>query len=179
MSGRGHVAWALGVMSVSLAVVGLAVAGDGVWTSHGPEGGNVSVIVVDPQGSNTVYAAAGGGVYKSTDAGQYWKQASVGLPSVVLDAVVIDPQTSTTLYAAAAGYNGGVFTSTDGGRSWAALRVGPLTGSLAIDPQEPITLYAGGGDGVFKTTDAGRHRTATNAGLITYCAFVRVLAVDP
>ena len=79
MSGRGHVAWALGVMSVSLAVVGLAVAGDGVWTSHGPQGGYVSVIVVDPQGSNTVYAAAGGGVYKSTDAGQYWKHASVGL----------------------------------------------------------------------------------------------------
>ena len=120
LSGRGRVAGALGVMSVSLAVAGLAVAGEGVWSSQGPHGGYVSAMAVDPQSPATLYAAAGGGVFKSTDGGLSWTPARVGLPSVVLDALVIDPQTSTTLYAAAAGFNGGVFTSTDGGQRWAA-----------------------------------------------------------
>jgi len=39
------------------------------WTSLGPEGGDVSVLVIDPVNTDTLYAGTGGGVFKSTDGG--------------------------------------------------------------------------------------------------------------
>jgi photosystem II stability/assembly factor-like uncharacterized protein len=49
--------------------------------------------------------------------------------------------------------------------------------SLAIDPQNPNTLYAGGGAGVFKTTDGGASWSAVNSGLTSL--LVTSLAIDP
>src|SRR5439155_11748811 len=50
-----------------------AQAGINEWTSNGPYGGSVSVLVVDPQTPSTLYAGANGnGIYKSTDAGASW-----------------------------------------------------------------------------------------------------------
>ncbi len=47
--------------------------------------------------------------------------------------------------------------------------------TLAIDPQTPITLYAGTwGGGVFKSTDGGGHWSALNTGLTNL--FVNALA---
>ncbi len=44
------------------------------WTSLGPEGGNVSVLVIDPVTTTTFYAGTwgGSGVYKSIDGGTSW-----------------------------------------------------------------------------------------------------------
>lgn len=53
---------------------------------------------------------------------------------------------------------GGVFKSTDGGANWTLSSSGltrSFVGSLAIDPANPSTLYAGTAAGVFKSIDAG------------------------
>jgi hypothetical protein len=50
--------------------------------------------------------------------------------------------------------------------------------SLAIDPQTPSTLYAGGGSGVRLSTDDGATWSAINTGFPDN-AFVRSLAIDP
>ena len=42
-------------------------AGTNVWTSIGPDGGRIQAIAVDPQNPDTVYAVAGGAVFKTTD----------------------------------------------------------------------------------------------------------------
>jgi len=82
-------------------------------------------------------------------------------------AILIHPQDANVMYAA--GVAGGVWKTTDAGKSWA-----PLTEmlpniavvSLAFEPANPNTIYAGTGEGVFnadgvrglgifKTTDAG------------------------
>src|SRR5262249_12617870 len=56
-----------------LAVPTIARAGTGTWTSHGPTGGNVTVVAVDPLTPTTVYAGThGGGIFKSTDGGATW-----------------------------------------------------------------------------------------------------------
>ncbi len=56
---------------------------------------------------------------------------------------------------------------------------GPLSAlinALAIDPQAPTTLYAGG-NGVFKSTDSGESWSAVTTGL-TY-PYARALVIDP
>ena len=46
-----------------------AQAGINVWTSHGPEGGSVRVLAIDPTTPGTLYAGTGVRVFRSTDAG--------------------------------------------------------------------------------------------------------------
>ena len=75
-----------------------AQAGINVWTSHGPHGGNVHALAIDPITPSTLYAGTGGGVFKSTDAGATWSAANTGLTNAV-DALAIDPVTPSTLYA--------------------------------------------------------------------------------
>ncbi len=71
----------------------------------------------------------------------------------------------------------GVFKSTDGGATWTAVNSGPTVSTVAVDPQNPRTVYAGvGGRGVFKTTDGATSWSAVNSGLTTLS--VNSLAID-
>ena len=57
---------------------------------------------------STLYAGtAGGGVFKSTDAGGTWSALNTGLTDLAVNALAIDPLTPTTLYA---GTGTGVFS---------------------------------------------------------------------
>ena len=119
----------------------------------------IFMLVVDPQLPHTIYACChpdGGvdtGLWRSTDGGDSWVDAGLkGLRSFA-----IDPQNSATLYAAT---DAGVFKSTNQGQSWNAINSGMLGTEvyvLAIDPQDPNTVYAAIGDNrqVFKSTDGG------------------------
>jgi hypothetical protein len=142
--------------AVSVATARPAQAGINVWTSHGPPGGDVSALAIDPDTPRTLYAGGSGGVFKSTDGGDTWGAANAGLPTTdAVWALAIDPSTPQTLYAGTL-FGDGVFKSTDGGGTWNALNTG-LTNTrytrvqaLAIDPTEPRRVYAGtAGGGVF------------------------------
>jgi hypothetical protein len=86
---------------------------------------------------------------------------------------------------------GWIFKSTDGGASWRNLSVPTDSigdcdeclpvGVLAVDPQRPDTLYAGGSVGVLKSTDGGTSWNAANSGLPWPSDFygVRSLVIDP
>lgn len=86
---------------------------------------------------------------------------------------MIDPQTPGTIYGLSSDRK--ILKSTDGGTNWSPVNSGlPADAggrygitSLAIDPQNPTTLYAGNalpGGGVFKTTDGGASWNAVNFG---------------
>src|SRR5215471_18473233 len=50
-----------------------ALAQTATWTSHGPEGGSISAIAVDPRSPSRVYAGGlGDGVFLSTERGETW-----------------------------------------------------------------------------------------------------------
>ena len=124
-----------------------------VWTTHGPDGGEITTLASDPRAPATLYAGSNG-VFKSIDGGGQW--VNLGLRDTGVRDLAIDPQTPDTVYA---GTGRGVFKSTDGGASWSAVNTG-LTDdtdvyALAIDPQNSATLYAGTIDGLFKSTDGG------------------------
>ena len=168
-------------------------AGTNVWSSIGPDGGRIRAIAVDPQNPGTVYAVAGGAIFKTTDGAANWTRVyspatSDGKTSNPAIAVAINPQDSNTVYAGAAN---GLFKSTDGGASWNLANAGlpkqpsipnlymgtTGVGVLAIDPQNPETIYAGivvyplflqgSTPGLFKSTDGGASWSAASSGLTT------------
>jgi len=149
------------------------------------------VYVGSGEANNSRSSYFGDGVYKSTDAGRTW--ANVGLKdSQHIGRIVIHPTDPNTVYVAALGKlyspneERGVYKTTDGGKTWAkslAVKVdGKDVGAvdLAMDPKNPLILYAatydkvrkpwtfaegGPGSGIYKTIDAGKSWTKLSGGL--------------
>ena len=134
---------------------------------------------------NIVYAGAYGfkldlhpkaslGMYKSEDGGENWMEINNGLDSPLLNinCIAVHPENSNTLYIGT--WQDGVFKSTDGGASWQPASNGLLSAdvrSLAIDPMNPMVIYAGlgGGVGIMKTTDGGGQWVEINDGMAVAC----------
>jgi photosystem II stability/assembly factor-like uncharacterized protein len=150
---------------------------------------SVGALAMDPSKPETVWVgtgeswvrnsvSVGTGVYKTTDGGENWQALGLG-DTEHISRIVVHPRDSNTVYVCALGHlwnsnaERGVFRTTDGGKNWQkVLFVNEDTGcsDLAIDPQEPKTLYAGmwqvrrkpwtfvsggPGSGLYKSTDGG------------------------
>jgi len=148
----------------------------GTWQALGPGnvGGRVRGIAIDPNNSNTIYsAAASGGVWKTTNGGQTWNPISDFLPVLGIGSMAMDPTNSAILYVGTgeAQHNAialrgvGIYKTTDGGQTW-----NPLTftannsnfyyvNALAINPTQPLHIYAGTTTGLFFSPDGGVHWT--------------------
>lgn len=136
-----------------------------------------SDVVLDPKNPRTIYAAlwedtlgpwedgnqysgTHGGLFKSTDGGNTWKQLTNGLPDDVTQInVTVSPARPSRLYAVlstkveggyASGRGLGVYRSDDGGGSWQKITDDPRPamkiggGDLSVpvaDPQDPDTVY--------------------------------------
>jgi photosystem II stability/assembly factor-like uncharacterized protein len=118
------------------------------WISLGPEGGEVTDIVIDPLTPSTLYAVtSSAGIFKSTDNGKEWKSLTGEWTTSYIRELLIDPFSPTTLYLLLA--QGRIYRSTNGGDSWKEIYPGyasnpakPKMYHLAIDPSRPNTLYA-------------------------------------
>jgi photosystem II stability/assembly factor-like uncharacterized protein len=129
-----------------------------------PCGTFVSALAIDPFATHILYAATGEGVFKSTDGGARWHPSGTGLPAGGASALALDPVRPSVLYAGVVGEGflgprgRGVYKSADAGVSWGARSVGLSTvviQSLAIEPENPATVYAATDRGLVKTLDAG------------------------
>ncbi len=142
----------------------------------------VRTIASDPHVPATVYAAIGfydesalksSAVFRSTNGGQDWSAASVGLPKIDVGELVVAADAPGTAYAVG---NCSLFRSTNGGQSWAQSPLEQCVSTLALDPKTPSTAYAVAGGAVFRSIDSGASwswiSTAAAGGF-------RVLAVDP
>ena len=176
---KGNLLRSLAVFCCALALMIAAPAhgADNAWSSSGLDSLTVYALAIDPVTTSTIYAATGGGVYKSTDSGATWDPVNTGLTTIDVRCLVIDPVATSTLYAGTNG--GGVFKTTDGGTGWDPVITG-LTNlfiySLAINPVDPQILYAGtAGGGVFRTTNGGTLWTNP----LSILSFVDTIAIDP
>ena len=134
----------------------------------------VTAIIVDPRDSARIYAATwtrenageGGGVFLSSDGGQSWRVS--GLAGHAVRALA---QAASHPEMLVAGALDGVFLSRDSGETWQ--RVTPAGDaelrnfdSLAIDPHNPLVIYAGTFHLPWKTTDSGEHWAPIRTGMI-------------
>jgi len=175
----------------------------------------VLALAIDPVTPQTVYAATyitllGGattptqpnGVFKSTDGGATWSNATNGLPRLLgsattawdVVALAHHPTTSGTLWAVATPLGDSaspaasrIYKSTDGAATWTRADTGiPANAdlrALIVDPAAPDVLYAGGigspgnPGGVFRSDDGGATWRSISIGLPS--AAVLTLALDP
>src|SRR6266850_1055415 len=149
-------------------------------------GGYGFQLIADPSEPATVYAATGGGMFVSRDAGKHWApfwipKRDLGGSSGVC-ALAFDPSSTARMFSGPCGYNnyGGVYRSSDSGTTWTQLHTdwGSVT-ALAPDPAKPGTFYAsldyGGLPAVVVTRDAGD--TWTNAAYTSVPFSARTLSV--
>ena len=127
------------------------------WSSTALSGGAATSVVIDPNNASVLYAGSGSwrasnsgsGVYKSTDGGGTWSQASTGLPQANGYTAVLSlafAPGGATLYAGLFG-SAGVYKTTDGGATWTEAAAG-LNGkyvyALAVDSAGTVYAAAGG-----------------------------------
>lgn len=140
-------------------------------------GGRSAAATGSYKNKNTFYfGATGGGVWKTTDAGNNWKNISDKYFGSTIGAVAVAPSDENIIYVGE-GENtmrgnvseglGGLWKSEDGGRTWnnIGLKDGRHILRIVIHPRDPNTLWVavmghlfGPNDerGVYKTTDGGK-----------------------
>ena len=138
-------------------------------------GRSTTVTGVPDQPLTFLQGTTGGGVWKTTDAGESWEPISDGFFDVSsIGAVEVAPSDPNVIYAGtgSAGIRGnvqtgrGIYRSTDGGDSWAfaGLEDAGLIGRIRVHPGDPDLVYAAvlghpfGKNqqrGVFRSADGG------------------------
>ncbi len=169
-------------LATGMALGPLAEAGNGSWTTSGPNGKSIKDILAHPVKPGVLYAGAFGlGVYKSTDGGVTWQRHRTGFGSSFVRCLALDSARPDTLYA---GTNDGLYRSVDGDSTWTrlfdaeALATPTSVRAVALDPVHPGTIYLGTfDDGIFKSVDYGAHWTAINLGLTN--TSIRCITIHP
>ncbi len=146
------------------------------WRQLGPfRGGWATVVEGVASKPNTFYfGAAGGGVWKTEDAGRTWNALFQNGPAASIGAMAVAPSNPSVIYIGtgqpeprydvAAGL--GVFKSPDGGAHWKSLGLASTRyiGRIWVDPKNPdIVLVAAQGHffgaspdrGLYRSTDGG------------------------
>lgn len=153
------------------------------WRSIGPavSGGRLAAVAGTDADPGLYYVgSAGGGVWKTTNAGESWQPVFDGQRVASIGAVAIDPRNAQTVWVGTGEGNprndvspgNGVYVTHDGAKTWQrvlALRNALITG-IVIDPKDSASVLVGVlGDpfadspdrGVYRTSDGGRTWTKT------------------
>lgn len=145
-----------------------------IQSTNGGSAGDAFVTKLGASGSSLTYSTYLGGA--NTDSGRGIALDSGGNAYIT----GITGSTDFPIVAGALRTKSPFFKSTDNGVKWGNDNYGlkaPGINSLALDPQQPSTLYAGSFNGVFKSTNGGRTWSAMNAGLTNLA--IREVLVDP
>lgn len=158
----------------------------GNWSLVGPTAlstgiGRVDRLAFHPTDANTVYAgSAGGGLWKTTNAGANWTNLTPDIPCQGISGIAINPDNTNILYILTGdgdsngpsnalvqsfGYmrlSTGVLKSTNGGGNWLPTGIFPgadystlVSYRLTMHPTDPNILFACTNQGVFRTADGG------------------------
>lgn len=147
------------------------------WSRFARLGGDDYVldhIAIDPQNPKHIYVSAWsvssqqiGDVFRTRDGGKNWETLSA-MHGKSIRAMAMFHANSKVLVAGALD---GVFRSTDGGDSWE--RMSPVNHadiknieSIAVDPKDPNTVYAGTWHLAWKTADGGASWQQIKKGMI-------------
>jgi photosystem II stability/assembly factor-like uncharacterized protein len=150
------------------------------WENHGPWGGEITALAIDPGHPANLYASAFSGLYRSMDSGNSWMESNAGLYEGGLhDVLAIDPITTSTLYA---GTTDGIYKSTDSGENWHLASGFSLTyiSGIAINPFSSSEIYASTVfEGVYLSLNGGEQWYPKNNGLPDTLFEIYSMVMDP
>ncbi len=152
--------------------------GTAVVPSNGGGAGRINVMRFDPTNSNIIFiGSAGGGVWKTIDAGTTWSALSDGIPVLSIADIAIDATNHNNIWIATGDgygyefgsdndfwgglYSAGILKSTDGGATWSTTGLsftqdaGNIIQRLVIHPTNSNILLAATRSGIYRTADAG------------------------
>jgi photosystem II stability/assembly factor-like uncharacterized protein len=151
---------------------------------NSPGMGRINCIAFHPTQTNIMYVgAASGGVWRTTDAGNYWYPVSDYIASMGISSIVIDHQNPNIVYAATGDFNHsdtysvGIIKSYDGGNTWDTTGLKwPVNyqhriSKILIHPVDPNVLFAGTTVGLHRSLDGGATWTIVRTGSIGDLAF--------
>jgi len=151
-----------------------------------------TVVLIDPNNTNIIYASAGGtdiGIqtYKSTDGGAFWFPLPIyyavncipdtTIPQTEVLTYAIDPENSSVIYAGTILSDTILYWSTDGGNTWDIRHCFSVPGptyvgisGIYVSPDNSNTIFVGGKGGFYRSTDRGVSWQTSNNGLgdLTY-----------
>ncbi len=149
------------------------------WRSIGPYRGGRSIAVAGSKARPDEYyfGATGGGLWKTTDAGENWSCVSDGFFTTgSVGAVAVSESNPDIVYAGTGegcvrgniSHGDGVYRSTDGGKTWAhvGLKETQTVARIRIHPKNPDVVYVAAlghvygpnpERGVFKSEDGGKN----------------------
>ena len=141
---------------------GAAFVNAGLNASTSANVGNLGITAVAASSDGMmVIISASSGSYRSADGGATWKPTATALPSAI--ALAVDPVNSSNAYAI--GPSGEFFLSSNGGVNWLPV-AGPQNlqvyqapqgpASIAINPQNPATLYVCSNGNVYRSADSAQ-----------------------
>jgi len=150
------------------------------WEFYGPNStrqnwlARVNAIAVHPTNRNIIYiGVAQGGVWRSDDGGNTWRNLTDSLAAQYVGCLTIDPNAPDTIYLgtgeeyfAGRTLGGvGVYRSTDGGNTWRLFGRSVFSGrrinEIVIDPTNRNKWILSTDEGIYITTDGGSTFTRT------------------
>jgi photosystem II stability/assembly factor-like uncharacterized protein len=139
-------------------------------------------LMVDLRDSKTIYTSGhknnmAGGFFRSTDGGVTWKE-SKDLSSEAIHAMTQSKDDPNILYVGAAT---GVWMSKNSGEDWQRIESTSMprnVNSMAVDPRNTSTIYAGTVWRPYKSTDSGKSWRLIKDGMIDD-SDVFAMTVDP
>ncbi len=154
-----------------------------VWTTGGPDGVDASALAVHPVDLEVVYlGTTGGGIYKTTDGGQNWREINHGISDIEdVNSIAISSQHPDEVIL---GTDGGMYYSRDAGESWSqGSFADPIWSEQSYqyvvrEPGSGQVAYAlmNGGYAVVRTLDGG---ISWSLFMTTTLGPITAFAIDP